>query len=71
MKPIPQFPIKVRYINEKEVLEYQNEMDLVSDLKFFDNEMINPDDLVLVTDAQGRPVILKIESLELIKFELK
>ena len=64
----PEFPVKVKYSDGEEV-ELENEMELACDLEFFDSE--HPEEDTLIFDRLGREVILKIEKLELIKFELK
>lgn len=68
---IPEYPIRVKFLKEEEEYEYENEMELVCDLEWFDSEDNDPKDATLVKDRLGREVILKIEALELKKFELK
>jgi len=67
----PEYPIKVIFFNGGEECVYKNEEEMVCDLEFFDSEDNDPEDATLVTDGRGREVILKIESLDLLKFELK
>ncbi len=69
IETIPVYPIKVKYLEDNEESLHLDEIDLTCDLEWIDSE--NPEEQVMVTDALGREVILKIESLELLKFELK
>ncbi|MCF8722310.1 hypothetical protein LQ236_000330 [Nitrospina gracilis] len=70
----PSYPVKVVFFEKGEKVEeeiYENEMEMCCDLEWFDSEVNTPEDTTIVTDRLGREVVLKIEALELIKFELK
>jgi len=65
----PKYPIKIVFNEDSSVWILNDELELTTNLEWFDSESI--DENATVTDAAGRPIILKIERLELIIFKIK
>jgi hypothetical protein len=65
----PQFPIKVFFYEDNDEWILNSEDDIALNLEWFDSEDIEEN--TKVTDRLGRPVRLKVEALQVIKFELK
>ena len=69
VKDAPSYPITVHYIKEKEQITFNDELELVSYLEFFDSE--DPDEDIKVLDARVRLMELSVWGLELRVFRLK
>ena len=66
MKPI--FPIYITFYEDNTQWKLNNEKEICENLEWFDSEDI--DENVLVKDADGQKVCLKVEKLELVSFKL-
>lgn len=69
MKYIPQYPIKVIFFEDDEEEIFYDEIQMVSNLEWFDSRE-EPID-VLVYDKNNKRIHLVIDTLELITFELE
>ncbi|QOL26173.1 hypothetical protein LP316_02395 [Thalassotalea sp. LPB0316] len=65
---LPVYPITVKYRQEKEEITFDNELEMVTYLEFFDSK--DPEERAEVKDAQNRSVNLVVWALELKKFEV-
>lgn len=64
----PQYPITVRFLEDEEEWVFMNEVELTSNLEWFDGA--NPEENAVVTDQLGRPVMVKVEAHELLELKL-
>lgn len=64
----PEYPLRVTYSDGESVV-VEDEMDAVCNLEWLDTE--DPVDPVTVVDRFGRPVVLKMEFLEIKELSLK
>jgi len=65
----PKFPIKVRFLEDDTEWILDSEIEMVSNLEWFNSD--DPGEKALVTDKQGRAVRLTVEELRIKIFELK
>jgi uncharacterized protein RhaS with RHS repeats len=68
MKTSPEYPIKVIFHEDNEEWLLDNEIEVATNLEWFDSE--DPEERATVTDNQGRPVHLVVKELEIIVCEL-
>lgn len=69
MEKEPRFPITVRFHEDDETLTLLNLNDAACNLEWFDSD--DEDEKAEVIDSEGRPVRLKVQSLEVVICELK
>ena len=62
------YPVKVKYLNDGEEVSFDNELEMLTYLEFFDSQ--DPEENVEVKDALNRPIKLIIWGLELKEFEI-
>lgn len=65
----PEFPITIEFLEDNTKWLLKNSHELEINLEWFDSE--DPEENAIVLDFKSRPVILKIECLELKEFRLK
>lgn len=70
----PCYPITIYYRDSgvwKKSESYDSEMDLVTGLEFADTEEVEDAWAIKAVDKYNREVSLKVEAIELVRFELK
>lgn len=65
---VPEFPIRVTFHEDGEEWVLDSFDELASSLEWFDSD--DPTENASVVDGKGRPVRVKVEALELLRFEL-
>jgi hypothetical protein len=69
MQKQPEYPLTVTFHESGEIWTLVDLDDAACNLEWFDSD--DPEEQAVVVDNKGRPVRLKIESLKVIKCELK
>ena len=64
----PEFPIRVRFLDDGDLWELDDEVEAATSLEWIDSE--DPEERVVVTDRRGRRVVLVVEKLEIRVCEL-
>ncbi|TRY28677.1 hypothetical protein [Aliiglaciecola sp. M165] len=67
MARTPKYPITVLFEEDLRIETFNSEIELITTLEWFNNE----EEEIKVIDVTGARVILRIEALELKKFEYK